>query len=259
MIADGLAFAHGAGVLHLDLKPSNILMDEVGRPRILDFNLSSDRGRGIPRIGGTLPYMAPEQATCFLHDADGSLLDERCDIFSLGVILYEMLCGQLPYGCLSQTLSSRAAVEELADRQSRGDSIPWAANGVDGRIRAIVERCLAVDPSARYSSAAVVAQHLRRECSGVGWSRRWVRAHRRLVMVGLGVAFVLACSVAISLASREPYPMRQYQKGAACLAAGRYEESIDYLTRSIKAAPLQPEALFACRSIGSFTAVSSRD
>ncbi|MHB8974159.1 MAG: protein kinase domain-containing protein [Pirellulaceae bacterium] len=245
MIADGLAHAHREGVLHLDLKPSNVLIDRRGYPRLLDFNLSWDRSRGLPRVGGTLPYMAPEQALCFLDGADGSLLDERCDIFSLGVILYEMLCGELPHGRASQRLSSPTAARELVDRQLRGDWTLWVQHGVDPQVRAIIERCLAIDSSDRYQSAAAVALDLKRQVSVVRRSGRWMRSHRRLVLGGLGVAFLLASSVAIGLASREPYPVRQYQEGKVWLAAGQHEKSIEYLTRSIEADPLQPETLFA--------------
>src|SRR5205823_14533007 len=61
-VADALDFLHRRGVVHRDLKPSNVLLDAGGRPRLLDFNLSSDARLAAPRVGGTLPYMAPEQA-----------------------------------------------------------------------------------------------------------------------------------------------------------------------------------------------------
>src|SRR5262249_11483134 len=98
-LADGLAHAHRRGILHRDLKPANVLLTDEGRPLLLDFNLAEDtKLRGSAErasIGGTLPYMAPEHMGAF-RNAGGSI-DARCDLYGLGVILFELLTGRHPF------------------------------------------------------------------------------------------------------------------------------------------------------------------
>ena len=98
-VADGLAHAHERGILHRDLKPANILFADDGEPLLLDFNLAADTKLRIhasaAMVGGTLPYMAPEQLAAF---RDGrTAVDARSDLYSLGVILHELLTGQHPF------------------------------------------------------------------------------------------------------------------------------------------------------------------
>ncbi len=256
-IAEALVHAHSEGILHLDLKPSNVLMDDRGCPRLLDFNLASDASQGIPRMGGTLPYMSPEQARCFLDGDSGADFDERSDIFSLGVVMYEMLCGELPYGGVSHRLSSREAVRSLFEQQTRGRKVTdWQRFGVSNRLSAIIERCLALDPHDRYESAEALAADLQRELSVVRQARRWVRSHRRLAVGVLGAAIIVGASIAAGLASRDPYPLREFKSGVACLESGELKESAEHFTHSINADPQQPEALYlrACAfvKLGSF-------
>src|SRR5204863_676547 len=98
-LADGLTHAHERGVVHRDLKPANVLLTDDGQPMLLDFNLSDDqRLRGsapAAQVGGTLPYMPPEQLEAFQH-GKAAPADPRGDLFSLGVILYELLTGRFP-------------------------------------------------------------------------------------------------------------------------------------------------------------------
>ena len=98
-VADGLAHAHERGILHRDLKPANILLGDDGEPLLLDFNLAADTKLRGPAsaalIGGTLPYMAPEHLRA-LRGEDRTL-DARCDLYSLGVILFELLTGNHPF------------------------------------------------------------------------------------------------------------------------------------------------------------------
>src|SRR5207237_5810692 len=104
-LADALRHAHSQGILHRDLKPSNVLLTSDVVPMLLDFNLSSDEQTREMRIGGTLPYAAPEQLAAILTNRDARFddngriddkdrddrVDARSDIFSLGVVLYELL------------------------------------------------------------------------------------------------------------------------------------------------------------------------
>ncbi len=98
-LADGLHHAHQRGILHHDLKPANVLLADDGRPMLLDFNLSADikdsSSRRSLHIGGTLPYMAPEQLTGFMENVP--VHDCRSDVYSLGVILFELLTGDMPF------------------------------------------------------------------------------------------------------------------------------------------------------------------
>src|SRR5207247_3990759 len=99
-LADGLAHAHERGILHRDLKPANVLLTDDGQPMLLDFNLSEDvklRGSvAAARMGGTLPYMAPEQLQAF-QDQRRVSFDGRSDIYALGVLLFELLTGRHPF------------------------------------------------------------------------------------------------------------------------------------------------------------------
>ncbi|MCO6456905.1 MAG: tetratricopeptide repeat protein [Pirellulaceae bacterium] len=98
-VARAVARAHEHGVAHLDLKPSNVLLSADGVPRLLDFNLSRDRLRMSTRLGGTLPYMSPEQLTAMYGDeAAADSLTGASDVYSLALLIHELLAGQLPGG-----------------------------------------------------------------------------------------------------------------------------------------------------------------
>ncbi len=232
-IAAALAYAHARGVVHLDVKPSNILMD-AGEPRLLDFNLAADRHDERPRLGGTLPYMAPEQASCFLKRQGDQRLDGRADIYSLGVILYEMLTGQLPFGQVAPTVSSQAAVEDLLQRQQRDPATIWQQQTVDPQLRRIVQRCLAVDPRDRYQNATDLVADLRQQLRADRKCVRWARRHGQL-LAGAGAAILLmAAALVDGLSARDPYPVRCYRTGLAHLEAQDYDAAIEQLTYALE-------------------------
>jgi eukaryotic-like serine/threonine-protein kinase len=169
--------AHQKGVIHRDLKPTNILVclvDNVPRPKIIDFGIAKALGESADsaikltaeqQMIGTIQYMSPEQA------AGSSDLDTRVDIFSLGVLLYEMLTGKTPLDAESQG-KSRAMLRQAAiDADFKSPSTQLGHSSGDGRsVRGeldwIVMKCLEKDRSRRYDSAGALADDLRRHLAG---------------------------------------------------------------------------------------------
>ena len=103
-LAAGLAHAHERGILHLDLKPANVLLPDIGEPMLLDFNLSFDTTNADRElVGGTVPYMATEQLIDLRTRGRGQV-DARTDLYSLGVMAFEMLTGNVPFPASSKDL-----------------------------------------------------------------------------------------------------------------------------------------------------------
>jgi serine/threonine protein kinase len=149
-IADALAHAHDRGVIHRDLKSSNIVLTRDGRAKVLDFGLARrlsgheleeathSADADADAVGGTLAYMAPELLR-------GESADARTDVWALGVVLYEMASGHLPFrGQTGFALTAAILEQAPAPIASRPPS----------SLRAIVDRCLAKDPAARYQRAS---------------------------------------------------------------------------------------------------------
>jgi eukaryotic-like serine/threonine-protein kinase len=162
-IADALSAAHAAGIVHRDLKPGNIMISSSGLLKVLDFGIAKRVADGhaagdrttaasLTILGasiGTPAYMSPEQAL-------GDPVDARSDLFSLGIVLYEMLAGQLPFQSATNLGFARQIVHEPHRPLHR------FASHVPTALSAIVDRCLVKDPAGRYPSAAMLRDDLRR-------------------------------------------------------------------------------------------------
>jgi hypothetical protein len=161
-LAQGLAAAHAAGVLHRDLKPANLRVTTDGRLKILDFGLATLSQDALVSlnttetmvsaptgVAGTLPYMSPEQLL-------GDTVDERSDIYSAGVVLYELSTGRLPFRDSLITKLTNAIVHEQPPS-------PRALEPkISGELERIVLKCLEKEPKLRYQSAKELATDLRR-------------------------------------------------------------------------------------------------
>lgn len=160
-LADALAYAHARGVLHCDIKPANILFNRYGRPLLADFNISVDRrvDGGKSTVGGTVHYMSPEHLAQFAHLPGAARVDERADIYSLAVVLYELLTGRLPYpepGDAPLVDEVKVALQERSDPTAFLDK----GAGIPPVLWRVLRRCLEPDPARRYASAAELARAL---------------------------------------------------------------------------------------------------
>lgn len=163
-ICDAADHAHRAGIVHRDLKPGNILIEGVegvAAPKVLDFGVARAEQGGsntlrtdAMQLVGTVPYMSPEQ----ISPAPGARIDARSDVYSLGVILYQLLAGRLPHDLSERSLADAARIirdEEPAPLASTNAAFR-------GDLTTIAARALEKDPSRRYESAARLAEDVRR-------------------------------------------------------------------------------------------------
>lgn len=151
-VSDGLAKAHTAGVTHRDIKSANIIVDGDLRPKILDFGLATIQGgEMLTKVGstlGTVAYMSPEQAT-------GREVDHRSDLFSLGVVLYELIAGRTPFKRNNDAATLHAIVSETPEPLARYKS------DVAPELQRIVSKTLAKNPAERYQSASDLSADLK--------------------------------------------------------------------------------------------------
>jgi len=152
-ICEGLHEAHELGIVHRDIKPSNILLDARGNPKLVDFGLATIVGTDkLTKTGstlGTVGYMSPEQA-------EGKEVDQRSDLFSLGVVLYEMITGRRPFDRDSDVATSKAIVTDIPEPLAR-----YKAN-VPEELQQIVDRALDKNIETRYQTASGMLADLKR-------------------------------------------------------------------------------------------------
>ncbi len=248
-LADALSHSHGRGICHRDLKPSNVLMTPDGRPLVLDFNLSVDQRLMAAKIGGTVPYMAPEELAVLFemsHVTGRRHYDPRSDLFSLGVIVYELLTGSLPFGTIPWNSSLDELSLDLYKRQKEGPRPIREHNGqIDSRLARLIESCLAFEPDRRPETARELATALRRELTLVRRCRRWTGNHRKLVGGTATLFLTLILAISLFFALRPSYSIRQLQLGVAYGEQGQYALAVDCLSNSIRSNPNSSEALFA--------------
>jgi hypothetical protein len=245
-VADALAYAHGRGVIHRDIKPGNLMLSSEGRLCVTDFGLARVlQEPGLTVSGsflGTPAYMAPEQI------AAGRIpVDHRADIYSLGAVLYEMITMRRPFGGESreQVLTAVMTKDPRPPRRFNG-KIP-----VD--LETICLKALEKDPDRRYATAAELAQDLRQHLQGgliaarrAGIVRRsWKSIRRHPVAAIVVVALVLigaASAVAWRVGGRGETAQRLVVDARLTLKEGTYRDGLQLIDRAVALDPDSIEA-----------------
>lgn len=228
-ICRAVHFAHSRGVVHRDLKPANILVDEQGEPRILDFgvaHVTQTDGTNFTVDGqvlGTVPYMSAEQLA-----GGASRSDPRTDVYSLGVIAYELLSGQLPY----PGLSSSTVIEAIAIvRSGRVERLSKLLPAARGDVETVVMKAMAQEATQRYASAAELALDLQRYLENRPIEARpptaayllqlFVRRHRALsaaILVAV-LALITGSVVSLRFGISEQHARLEAERKSAALSA----------------------------------------
>jgi eukaryotic-like serine/threonine-protein kinase len=210
-VCDAILCAHQHSIIHRDLKPANILVDAAGEPHILDFGIAHDAGfdqhtrlTHTGEFAGTLAYTSPEQLL-----GDPTKVDSRADIYSLGVIMYELVSGRMPYavdGAMSQIIRSVESAEPAPlPRRTRDPDAPL----VDGEVSTIILKAMSKDPARRYQTAAGLRDDVVRYLAGdaiearrdsTWYMLRKTAARHRLVVTAAGLILILLAAFSGAMA-----------------------------------------------------------
>jgi len=242
-VCNGVGHAHQKGVIHRDLKPANILADNRGEPHILDFGLAKSAGspkEGISmlsvtgEIKGTYSHMSPEQAT-----GQTEQVDMRTDVYSLGIILYQLLTGRYPYDVSGSVLTTLSKIERQEPVR-----IKKVIARFDSEVEAVVLKCLEKDPDQRYHSAGELGDDIRRWLNGEALViksnslayllRKWCRRHQYSASV-IGLVAVIIVSFAFLLGQqvRHNQEMQQDMNSIGTEAASQYAYFFDHMPHHV--------------------------
>lgn len=295
LLADSLQYAHLKGVQHRDLKPSNILVNSAGHPLLIDFNLSTEP-TSEDFIGGTLPYMSPEQLIAVLTTSPNSgfeipRVDQRSDLYSLGICVYQLWNGHHPIGEVPHQLDQTELADYLLERQAIGPvSGRPATDAREHGFNKFLSHCLSFYAEERFQSADELLTDLDRiaqidvsiEAPPSVWSRKWIGLIAVCCLISaVGLFWIgLQPQVPVATAPRDLYAearefitLQEFDKainvlneaiqvdgendkrlslrGRSRLELNRYSEAFDDFQRSYELSPSMSSAAFAAYSASS--------
>jgi len=195
-VCEGLGAAHDKEIVHRDIKPSNIVIDSYGRPKILDFGLAAIQGgEQLTKTGstlGTIRYMSPEQV-------QGEDIDQRSDLYSLGVVLYELLAGRTPFEKENEAATLKSITEDNPEPLARYKS------DIPNELQRTISKLLEKDPSMRYQTAGDVLSDLKRMISPTQSSISVGTASKTSFPIKITIISALVVIVALTVIVLRPW------------------------------------------------------
>lgn len=236
-VARGVAYAHGRGVLHADIKPSNVLVTQALRAKVLDFNLSRDATQQARVTGGTVPYMAPEQLLAMVQGHEPAPAP-AADIHAFGATFYECLAGSGPFGVIPLELAREAQAAWVLERRAQGVTpLRHVAPQVPRAVARLVDRCLSFDPRDRPPSMDDVVAALSREQRLGVRSLRWCQQRPRLTALASASVVLLLASGLAWHELADPRYLAELEAARRAAAAGEYDRAEKHFVAAVAELP----------------------
>ena len=243
-VARALQFAHTKGVLHGDIKPTNILLTSAGHPLLFDFNLGRELTQLTGPVGGTIPYMAPELLDAIASPNTSAMTKPTIatEIYSFGVLLHELVYGSTFIRPDAGEAPSMAAEKALSSIRNR-DVIVKSNSLLNSSLRSLIDRCLSLEPQDRPASMQEVVDSLKRELGKQRSLARSIRTHKKKYAIGVTVLLFGIVSLVALWVRLPPYSVRMYHKAFKAQEAGDLERSLSTLKLALSIDPNYHDAL----------------